>query len=128
MAMSPTNERMSARRREPERANVVVGSLWMVGISLALFWIPLLNGLIGGIVGGYKVGTIGRALAAAVLPAVVVALALWLLLAAFDLGGWGFLAGIGVGALILFSDVGLFLGAAIGGAWADARARRRLPA
>ena len=119
-----TNEGLPVRS-PPRRENVVVGSLWMVGLSLLLFWIPLVNGLIGGFVGGYKVGTIGRALAAAVLPAVVVALALWLLLAAFDLGGWGLLAGVGVGALIVFADLGIFIGAALGGAWAESKGRRR---
>jgi len=122
--MQPT----TTPRRLPaggQRDNVVVGSLWMVGITLLLFWLPLVNGLIGGAVGGYRVGTLGRALTAAILPAVVVGLGIWLLLAAFHLGGWGLLAGVGVGAVIFFSDLGIFVGAAIGGAWAQSRQRRQ---
>ncbi|WP_373044810.1 hypothetical protein [Vulgatibacter sp.] len=123
--MQPTPRTDTAlTQRKRDRDNVVVGSLWMVGLTLVLFWLPLLNGLIGGLVGGYRVGSVGRALTAAILPAVVVALGLWLLLAAFNLGGWGLLAGLGAGLLIVVADLGIFLGAAVGGAWAQAKARR----
>ena len=60
---------------------MVAGAVWMVVLSLALFFVPGLNGLIAGLVGGYLVGSLGRALAAAVLPALLVAVGLWLLLA-----------------------------------------------
>ena len=43
---------------------VVAGAVWMVVLSLALFFVPGLNGLIAGLVGGYLVGSPGRALAA----------------------------------------------------------------
>jgi hypothetical protein len=36
--------------------------------------------------------------------------------ALFDAPVWGFVAGAAVGFLILLSDIGLFIGAAIGGA------------
>ncbi len=122
MNPTPTTDRRLAPRSS--RDNLVVGSLWMVGLTLLLFWLPLVNGLVGGLVGGYRVGTVGRALSAAILPAVVVAIGLWLLLAAFDFGVLGFLAGLGVAGLIVFSEIGIFLGAAIGGAWAQSKARR----
>jgi hypothetical protein len=102
----------AARRR----SSVFVGALWMVLLSLALFFLPLVNGLIAGAVGGYKVGGISRALVAAILPAVVVAAGLWIIFAFLDAPVWGLLAGFAGGLLILLSDVGLFIGAAVGGA------------
>src|SRR5690606_7611842 len=38
------------------RASIIEGALWMVGLSVLLFFVPLLNGFIGGLVGGYRVG------------------------------------------------------------------------
>lgn len=99
-----------------QRTSLVEGALWMVGISLALFFLPAINGLIGGFVGGYKVGSVGRALAAAVLPAVFVAVGLWILLALLGLPFVGLFTGMAIAGLVVLADVGLFLGAAIGGA------------
>jgi hypothetical protein len=112
-------------RDDPERRSVFVGSVWMVVISMVLFFVPLINGLIGGFVGGYMVGTVKRALIAAVLPAVVVAIGLGLLLAMVDLPVLGFIAGLTVGFIVLLSDVGLFIGAAIGGAMSNRSAQPR---
>ncbi|MBC7659199.1 MAG: hypothetical protein H7249_05770 [Chitinophagaceae bacterium] len=105
----------------PRASNVVSASLWMVGITLVLFFLPLFNGLIGGFVGGYKVGTPGRAIGAAVLPAAVASAGLWLLLMSFHLPVIGFVAGLAVGILILLSDLGIFVGALIGGAVSNRR-------
>lgn len=118
----------TATRTTEDRKSVVMGSVWMVVITLALFFIPILNGLIGGLVGGYMVRGVGRALGAAVLPAIVVAIGLWLLLAVLDLPVIGFIAGIAVGLWILFSDLGLLLGAAVGGALGEQKTPRRLEA
>jgi hypothetical protein len=106
-------------RPHDERSSVFSGSLWMVGISLALFFLPAINGFVGGLVGGYKVGGSGRALTAAILPAIVVGLGLWLLLAVLEAPVIGFLSGIALIGLIVFSSLGLLLGAAIGGAVSD---------
>lgn len=114
----------SVRRHD----SVVAGSLWMMGVSLVLFFLPAINGLIGGVVGGYKVGNVKRALGAALLPAVVVAVGLWILLAVLDLPVVGFLSGVALGLWVLFSSLGVLVGAAVGGAMADASAHRRLPA
>lgn len=65
----------------------------MVFLSLALFFFPLVNGLIAGLVGGYKVGSPGRALLAAILPAALVAGGLWVVFALFDAPIRGVLAG-----------------------------------
>jgi hypothetical protein len=102
-------------QRTHERSNVFVAALWMVVISIALFFLPLINGLIGGAVGGYKAGDWKRALVAAVIPAAIVTAGLWLLLIAFDAPVLGFVAGTAAGILILLADVGIFVGALVGG-------------
>lgn len=126
MATSTSTTRTA--RTPEDRKSVFMGSIWMVVISLVLFFLPILNGLIGGLVGGYMVRGVGRALAAAILPAIVVAVGLWILLAVLDLPVVGFLAGVAIGLWILFSDLGLLLGAALGGALGDAKAPRRIEA
>jgi hypothetical protein len=110
------------------RANVFIAALWMVAITLALFFVPLVNGLIGGVVGGYKAGTPKRGVIAAIIPAAVVGVALWLLLTAFALPVLGLVAGAALGMVILLADVGLLIGALIGGAYAARERDRRLPA
>jgi hypothetical protein len=102
-------------RRDP----ILIGTLWMVGISVVLFFLPLINGLIGGLVGGYRVGSPGRAFLAAIIPAIIVAALLFLLLVVLDLPVLGFFGGLAAGVLILLADVGLLLGALIGGAVAS---------
>lgn len=101
--------------------SLIVCSLWMVGISLLLFFLPALNGLIGGGVGGYKAGSVGRGLAAAILPAIVVGAAIWALLALFNAPVLGFISGLAVGIWALISSIGLLIGALIGGAMAPGR-------
>ena len=103
------------------QTSLFVCSLWMIGISLILFFLPALNGLIGGGVGGYKAGSVGRGLGAAVLPAVVVGIGIWVLLAIFDAPVLGFLGGLAVGLWALFSSISLLIGALIGGALAPER-------
>jgi hypothetical protein len=97
-------------------ASVVTGAAWMVGLSLALFFMPAVNGLVGGFVGGYKMRSLRRALLAALLPAVIVATVLGLLFSLIGTPGLGVLAGSSAGLLILFSDLGLFVGAVLGAA------------
>ncbi len=95
----------------------------MVGITLILFFLPFINGLIGGAVGGYMLGDVKRAVIAAILPAVMVSL---LLLGVFTLFGApiiGLFAGMTVAALVFFADVGIFIGAVIGG-WMGAKAHQ----
>jgi hypothetical protein len=96
--------------------SLVAAALWMIGISLVLFFLPAINGLIGGAVGGYKAGSAKRGLGAALLPAVIVGVGIWLLLAVFEAPILGFLAGVAVGLWALISSIGLLIGAAIGGA------------
>jgi hypothetical protein len=88
----------------------------MIGISMLLFFLPAINGLIGGAVGGYKAGSATRGLGAAILPAIISGLGIWVLLAILDAPVLGFLAGMAFGLWALVSSIGLLIGAAIGGA------------
>jgi len=101
--------------------NVFIGSAWMVAITVGLFFLPALNGLIGGVVGGYMVGSTKRALLAAVIPAMIAAAGLWVLLATLDFPVVGFFVGAALGVHIILSEIGLFLGAAIGGTVAQTK-------
>lgn len=103
-------------------SSILTSSLWMIGISLLLFFLPAVNGLIGGAVGGYKAGSAGRGIGAAIVPSIVVGLSLWGLLAWFDRPVLGFFGGIAVGLWALVSSVSLLIGAAIGGVMAPRRA------
>jgi hypothetical protein len=96
-------------------STVWAGAAWMIGLSLLLFFVPAVNGLIAGAVGGYLVGSWSRALTAAVLPAIVVAIALWFGFGLMGLPVIGFLTGTAISLWIIFSELGLFLGAALGG-------------
>ena len=87
----------------------------MVGLSLLLFFVPAVNGLVAGAVGGYLVGSLSRALTAAVVPAFVVAVAFWIGFSLMGLPVIGFLAGGAISLWIIMSELGLFLGAALGG-------------
>lgn len=113
-----------------DQASVVTGALWMVGLTLVLFFLPLVNGLIGGLVGGYKVGGAGRALVAALLPAVVASVGLWILFAIADAPVFGVAASAAAAMLIVLADVGILIGAVVGGALGSAPDERigRLPA
>ena len=106
---------------QSQDSSIVVSALWMIVISLLLFFLPAINGLIGGAVGGYKAGSAGRGLSAAILPSVIVGLSLWGLLASFDRPVLGFFGGLAVGLWALISSVSLLIGAALGGVMAPDR-------
>lgn len=103
---------------------------WMGGLSLLLFWLPVFGPLIAGLVGGYKAGTIGRAVLAVFLPAVLMGLlaaGAAAYLTEFML--WGVVAGIGTVALMLLQIGPLLGGAILGGltALVHGRYRRQNP-
>jgi hypothetical protein len=90
--------------------------LWMFVLSILLFWIPIIGPFIAGFVGGRKAGTLGDAILAVFLPAIVFAACLFFF--ASVLTGvplFGFLAAMG-GFVLIIAHVGpLLLGAIIGG-------------
>jgi hypothetical protein len=101
-------------------SSMLASATWMLGVSLVLFFLPAVNGLIGGFVGGYKAGTVGRALGAAILPALVLGMGLWVLFGLFGAPFIGFIGGFAIGVWALLSSGGLLVGALIGGAVAPA--------
>jgi hypothetical protein len=101
--------------------SLVVSAVWMLVISILLFFLPALNGLIGGAVGGFKAGSVKRGLIAALLPAIAAGLGIWALLAVFDAPIIGFLSGLAFGVWALISSIGLLVGAMVGGAMAPPR-------
>lgn len=96
--------------------SVMAGAIWMIVISILLFWIPGVGGFIGGLVGGKVSGGVGSALVAWFLSSILVAI-LFAVLGTM-LSGMiliGALAGLG-GLILGFIDAGTrLLGAVIGG-------------
>lgn len=101
---------------ETQQGGVVGPAFIMLLLSVLLFWLPGLGTLIAGIVGGKMAGGVGRALLAAMLPGLVLGVALFVcatLLTGVPL--IGILAGAGVLLLVLTQVGTLLLGALIGG-------------
>jgi hypothetical protein len=89
---------------------------WMLILSLLLFWLPVLGMLIAGLVGGRKAGSVGTAMAAALLPALAVTVAMFFMATALTgMPVLGVIAGLGAGALVVASVVPLLAGAVLGG-------------
>ena len=105
------------------RGSIPQAMAWMIGLSVALFWIPVLGSLVAGFVGGRKAGGIGEGLIAALLPGGILFLTALLL---GPLLGWipvigqilGALLGMGAWVLGFVNIIPLLLGAAVGGATA----------
>lgn len=85
----------------------------MLLISVLLFWLPLLGPIVAGFVGGRKAGSVGKAILAALLPIILLAV---LTIFALPIFPWlGFLTGY-LTLLAGFNSGLLLLGAIIGGA------------
>lgn len=113
--MTELTHQSTVPNKTRQQASIVEGSAWMIAISLLLFFLPAVNGLIAGVAGGWRVGTVKGGLKAAILPAIVVSIGLWLMLIVFQLPFIGFLVGLAAGTWIAVSNLGLFVGAAVGG-------------
>jgi len=98
----------------------VVGALWMFLISVLLFWLPFFGPLIAGFVGGKKAGSVGAALGAVLLPAVVLGVLFFAFGTALTFmpligaaaGAGGFIMALGI------ISTPLLIGAILGGALA----------
>ena len=97
-----------------------VGSamMWMFLLSILLFWLPVVGPLIAGFVGGRKAGSVGNALMAVILPALVLGVAVFFLasvltgipvIGAFAAAGGMGLALVHVGPMLLAAIVGAIL-------------------
>lgn len=94
--------------------SVFGAAMWMIGVSILLFWLPVAGPAIAGFIGGAKAGTVGRAMIAAFVPALLLGALVAGVLLLFDLPLIGTIAGIGVLIWILAEDVPMFIGAALG--------------
>jgi hypothetical protein len=88
---------------------------WMFVLSILLFWLPVVGPFIAGFVGGRKAGSMGNALLAVFLPAIIIGAILFFLGTALTgIPIVGFLAGFG-GLAICLAHVGpLLVGAILG--------------
>ncbi|MDN5933599.1 MAG: hypothetical protein L0I24_21450, partial [Pseudonocardia sp.] len=105
---------MAMSRTAEPRASFVKATLWMVALSILLFWLPILGPVVAGLVGGWFAGTVGRAILASLVPAVLLAGLILLVGTAIDLPLVGVLAGGAIGLVILVGDVPLVLAAIVG--------------
>ncbi|RJS92726.1 hypothetical protein [Salinisphaera sp. Q1T1-3] len=99
------------------KGSLTMAIIWMVVISLVLFWLPVAGPLLAGFVGGRTAGSVGRGLLAAILPSLI--LCLILLGAGTALTGMpiiGAIASISVFLVLVIQLFPLILGALIGGA------------
>lgn len=101
---------------EPRTGSTMRGALWMLGLAILLSWLPIIGPLVAGFVGGRMIGDQGKAVGIALVPAVLLAVLLWALLAAFELPVLGAVAGIGVLLVIVVQELPLLAGAWFGGA------------
>jgi hypothetical protein len=90
----------------------------MILIDLLLFWAPLVGPIVAGLVGGWVAGSPGLAMMAAVLPAIVVGVVLFLAFTYFGLPVVGGFLGLGLTVYLVITRVLLIVAAAIGGALA----------
>ncbi len=104
---------------EANEGSVLSGVIWMLVISVLLFWLPVIGPLLAGIVGGKKSGGVGKALLAVFLPGVLLAVALFMLASTMTgLPIIGAVAGMGGIVFALIGIGPMLIGAIIGGALA----------
>jgi len=99
-----------------KQGSVGRGLFWMILLSILLFWLPVVGAFLAGLVGGKKSGSLGNALLAAILPALILGALLTFLATVFTgLPVIGLVAGLGGSIFALSNIVPLLLGAFIGG-------------
>ena len=57
--------------RKEKKGSIPGAIIWMIIISILLFWLPVVGPLFAGIVGGRQAGGVGAAIAAVILPAII---------------------------------------------------------
>lgn len=103
---------------------VLPATLWMVGLGLLLGWLPFVGPAIAGFVGGLQAGGVGAAILASIIPSLLVAGAILLISALFDIAWLGALLGIGVFMVLVFGSLPLIAGAWAGGVLSERREPR----
>jgi len=103
--------------KEPSR--ILAPAVWMIIISMLLFWLPGLGPLIAGYVGGRMAGDISSAIKAALLPMVIAGAAVFVLITMVGLPIVGIVAGAFVFIYLAILEIALIAGAVVGGALAS---------
>ncbi len=101
-----------------QQGSVLSGTLWMIGLAILLFWIPVVGPLIAGFVGGRKSGGVGPAIISSIIPAVVASGLFLLVGAAFGVPIIGAIVGAGFFIVILVELVPMTIAAIVGAATA----------
>lgn len=110
---------------DESRGSLMSAMNWMGGLSLLLFWLPVVGPLVAGLVGGRKAGSVKRAIIAVFLPALLLGLLVTAGVAYLtELVAWGLLAGVGTAVLLLLQVGPMLAGALAGGLIAELSARR----
>ena len=105
---------------EHEDKKVVGPAIWMIIISLLLFWLPGFGPLIAGYVGGRMAGDASHAFKAALLPMILVGIVVFLAITMVGLPIVGAIAGAVVIIYIAVLEIALIAGAIVGGLLASA--------
>ena len=87
----------------------------MVLVELVLFWAPVIGPIAAGLLGGWVAGSPGTAMLAAILPAILVGILLFLAFAYLQLPMLGGFLGLGVTVYLIVTRILLILAAAAGG-------------
>jgi hypothetical protein len=104
---------------DTQRGSILSGTLWMVGLAILLFWLPVIGPLIAGFVGGRKSGGIVAGLIASIIPALLAAGLLLLIGTVVGLPLIGAIAGAGLFIILLVETVPMMLASIVGGATAE---------
>jgi hypothetical protein len=103
---------------QAQQGSIVSGTLWMIGLAILLFWLPVIGPLIAGFVGGRKSGSVGAALLSSIIPALLAAGLLLLIGSVIGAPVLGALAGAGLFIILLVETIPMMLAAIVGGATA----------
>jgi hypothetical protein len=108
------------------REHVLASTASMVGITVALFLAPGVNGFVAGWTGSGGLDA-RRSLGVSLVAGALAALGLWLILGPLHMPILGLYPGVGAGGAVLLSVAGLLLGTALRGllAWTWAHRPRR---
>ena len=101
------------------QGSIVSGTIWMLGLAILLFWLPVVGPLIAGFVGGRKSGGVGPAVISSIIPALLASGLFLLAGAAFGVPIIGAIVGAGFFIVILVELVPMTLAAIVGGATAE---------
>lgn len=102
-----------------QRGSILGGFLWMLVLSILLFWLPILGPFIAGVVGGRVAGSASNGFVAAILPMLIVVFLVVIVSTFFLLPGIGLLAGTSLVVASILHSLPLIVGALLGGALAQ---------